>query len=1025
METQLLERSVRTSSPDTQDSKHAHIPLQSQTTPNKTDLRNILLNEIRHLAIEQTGSTEFLRLTHDTLIVHPDSKKPITFRRNPDGTIETLYPEDIGLIQWEKAYDPFRSEWTSIESKYTKIIDELLAERFPISGHDYDELHTLVWNTMRRVLANTSSGYSTNPTAHGYSALHKLMGKENINRALRLAGSKATLIQFNFITRNTQACLQAHEQNPNATVLWMNNIVRPEYDPAYRLEDIAFRSEDPEPKADQKFRMERAVEEAHQGIDAGTIILQAQEICQGLQYDSVSQKEWEAFCSFNQRAVNHFPPYKDGPTFHTARLAAHAGITPTYSAIKAISKSSKHIRILPDATLTEFIRESGLRSKHRGRGTQAELANQLSLAINSLIQNYQEIPRNKNCSWSEWVKFLRIDRHPIQVAPKKSRPKPKSQQLQTDETNLKERVDSAVALTNLSDIPNGLLDLKTVPGVKLSLSINLKEQQQPVLTVTKLPTGALHISTDSYWTQGLNIPNPDQNQETHKGSTWTTRGTVTNIARRTGIALIKDTWKEHQEELGCMPKDPKIAAGLNRFWKNSPEHLRPWNIDRAISEELQEGLVRLVDQEIWDFAHSIHENVTLDRYNLAAAGREIIQELQETNPSVVEWLFALGRPTQEIKHPGQLITLAKENTQEHGIDPKHWKFISKISAETMRELTSEEKNPSVSATLLNAMGTVKAVPPLQTLQSILLLMWNQAEDSKKYGTITQIQRQNNSRVLELICKESSRYPQDNPEQKSITAKIHDLLDYAKAMAVENRPVNSKTYRGLVKKSTAWHHNMSAGPTRRQWIETLSRQQNMYQAWASAISAPFEDGEYTVRPLSNEKDLYVESLWMKHCVMGYGEQCSENKSRIFSVEKNGKKLATAEIQIQNHQWKQTQTRGPHNNYSQGEILDVIDRTAKAYQAEYEKAPARYKKKWKEEYVFDEAERQALMAQGIQSSTDMIEDQGPLNLPDQNEEWEIPESPKHDFLDTLKDIGNEYGFTAVQLDNQQTEPVSQRE
>ena len=163
---------------------------------------------------------------------------------------------------------------------------------------------------------------------------------------------------------------------------------------------------------------------------------------------------------------------------------------------------------------------------------------------------------------------------------------------------------------------------------------------------------------------------------------------------------------------------------------------------------------------------------------------------------------------------------------------------------------------------------------------------------------------------------------------------------------EGRPIESKTYRGLARKSDIWHRGLNEERINKQWNELIQRQDGQYCAWTSAIDQPFTEGPYTITPLKSEYDLYRESLKMSHCVIQYGRQCSNHTSRIFSIGMNGRKIATAEITKNLHRWDTLQAKGPHNHPVSDEVEQLAARIAELYSEKHSTAPERHEKTWME-------------------------------------------------------------------------------
>ncbi len=80
-----------------------------------------------------------------------------------------------------------------------------------------------------------------------------------------------------------------------------------------------------------------------------------------------------------------------------------------------------------------------------------------------------------------------------------------------------------------------------------------------------------------------------------------------------------------------------------------------------------------------------------------------------------------------------------------------------------------------------------------------------------------------------------------------------------------------------------------------------------EPWCPAGSV---DG-YEIIPITNGADLYREGKAMHHCVGTYGAQVSGGSIYIYSVRKNGERIATAELVRSKNRARLGQVRGPCN------------------------------------------------------------------------------------------------------------------
>ena len=99
-------------------------------------------------------------------------------------------------------------------------------------------------------------------------------------------------------------------------------------------------------------------------------------------------------------------------------------------------------------------------------------------------------------------------------------------------------------------------------------------------------------------------------------------------------------------------------------------------------------------------------------------------------------------------------------------------------------------------------------------------------------------------------------------------------------------------------------------------------------WTSLL--PQTDiGDITASPLTTELQLIQEGIDMRHCVGHYGPRCAQGSSRLFSLQKLGDTIATAEISLLDDTWKPAQVRGRLNSPAPPEAARAATSLAHAY------------------------------------------------------------------------------------------------
>jgi hypothetical protein len=98
---------------------------------------------------------------------------------------------------------------------------------------------------------------------------------------------------------------------------------------------------------------------------------------------------------------------------------------------------------------------------------------------------------------------------------------------------------------------------------------------------------------------------------------------------------------------------------------------------------------------------------------------------------------------------------------------------------------------------------------------------------------------------------------------------------------------------------------------------------------------YQDGDFTVVPLTSAAALFEEAREMVNCVNDYVEYCTEKGVRLFSIRcaKSGARLATASVvafRDDPSYWFLTDVKGRANNDA-GHLWQVAEGIARRYNA----------------------------------------------------------------------------------------------
>ena len=889
----------------------------TRPVPTIQQIINLIENETYYLAKNDTPQFRLVHRDANTLRLSDSG----TITLNPDGTLSMtgsinhvrihMHPREHGNFFYAAWMEPFHDAERKIldqlmnmlQANYPKYEDP---EKQPYQEQrrlllEYKSVEKAIAKAAMGIRSTVGLGYLQHPARLGYGVLHDFLGKDRVSRALRIAGAHATLHQFNTIAHNLQAFEEAHRLNPNATVLFFQLY-------PYRINDVS------ELFPQQIINWAKTYYQRNANPNPDS-----------------PDDSWPTFCNLNHRAINSHPSRKAEIYARIAKLTQQAGVYPSHTAVSSLLKLGNILNI-PDPLLIAFITESDARTRDRKK-TQAQLARQMENTIEFLTHDYDRTFKNTiralpdNTPWDAIMETL-----PAQI--RDTPPPAKKARKHTDRPN-RPITRKTTTTTLVRTIVNGpaMSQLKVLLEEPLTLrsdasavTLTPKDSQDPVFRATRLQNKTIHIDAPSYWHTGLDLPNPELMGT--PDPSWTTRGAAMETATRIAYKYMTENW-------ATLSPEPNLPTPTQNRVASAVEHLVS-STDHHLSLQLADALRSLIDPTAMEETRKFTSHVTLHNYNITAAIGHQMDHLMTSNPGALQWALHHVAIHDALNHPGQVITAAKETLVEAGLHPRNWKFAATLDGPVMRELCLNTESEHQAALLLNAMAQTRSVPTPNVLAY--------AQD-KIPRLLTDVdpglRRDNSLSMITLMFKENH----DNPDPTSdnrLTNQAIQVMDYVRNLNAEQQPVRATTWKGLMRASDKWHKTLRHRHITERWINLLEQQHNHYQAWDSALKTTQVE-DYTAVPLNTEHQLYQDSLAMHHCVIGYGPNCAQGDSRIFSLLKDSKPAATTEIQFMEGAWQPVQTRGYYNAQVSPDLLTAAERVADAYN-KAQNRPQRHRSSW---------------------------------------------------------------------------------
>ena len=295
-------------------------------------------------------------------------------------------------------------------------------------------------------------------------------------------------------------------------------------------------------------------------------------------------------------------------------------------------------------------------------------------------------------------------------------------------------------------------------------------------------------------------------------------------------------------------------------------------------------------------------SINTNRFLIAQMPQQHLRDLELHNPGALVTTMGLGNFSRVPNHPGEIIVAARTILEKAGLNSRSWRTAATMPAVLMRNIVRTGGTAEETAAAVELIVQAQAVPAPAVIRTL---------GRKKNFTATR-KNPNCQQAAVLIIRESAKRLAENPkarEQRDLQGNISDLIDYANSLG-EDPALRARTFQGLSERSRQWHRDLTEHLNRAEWKSILKQQDYSWPAWNS-LTGPIQEGDLTVTPLCDQKQLFDESKDMRHCVAVYYHYCKEGKSRIFSVNREGVRIATGEISLAEEEWVITQIKSRRN------------------------------------------------------------------------------------------------------------------
>ena len=939
-----------------------------------TDLLNFLRTQGRSAAEKRLGRLTLLEQDRKTLVIGRGTQLETRIARDTKNRLAldaNAYNLHINPVE-PPGHSRFDVLWRAILRRTETALFLELQTHLEIlpqeaAGQPEDPKATVlnseeITQAVRRLAIDIRDSMQSmpihNPTEQGTLALHNFLGTRKVAKALSMAGPNATVPHLQFIHKNRHLLEELAKEEPNAVILW------------YKIHNPPH---------------------SYDAGDKNTLIKQARSqfisSCYGhskYSEDLRNQNKatpgaaplekllWQAFRSLDTQVLKqHNPntPYRD-TVQHYVHLTDFTILldSPPPPWVQAFLLN--HPYYLQEDVPIQLVRAFTEQAR-RTTGTQKQQT--LQTELHTLARLYRRYCANPSKQHKLSPMAALLDHTPdynpptwatltalIPVGAKQAPSSPKTTPKNFN-NDFHRYIASAPHTVETRLLTSETLHVHGTPS--RSIAVYQEPAEPPLITLKREEDRTISYHRDRFFyswpdRDQLELPEPYTDHNTRPRDPLQ-RLSLTRKMNNLNTEQIHDYLNQHWKQAGpfpntARPSHAKLASNLYLHTAiTSPIYAEQPITAHIIESQVIDGITDLLDQEIWQRTQAIAGKVKVDQYNAVMTLGQHYTALKESNPGAFTWaLINMGIQAESILHPGQIIAMAKSSLLEAGLEPAHWKFAATLPIDVMQKIVASHTTDA-SIIILNATAKAQAAPTA-TIAEKLANTVNQSHffhpigprpfiERNKQQLESHLNKLNMSTMVFLICRKSlsPEIKASEENQLQLCDTLASVRDYVNHLTDNGVTLRSTTWGGLLKASDKWHQEENLRYQQDTWDQRLNTLGGAYMAWNSALGEFHKDG-YTITPLTDEKQLHFEALHMNHCVHSYGNQCASGSSRIFSISKQGKPLATSEIRKTRNIWTPLQTRTKDNHKPPNALITLMAQVAQDYQQAEKLTPHKGKK-----------------------------------------------------------------------------------
>ena len=762
----------------------------------------------------------------------------------------------------------------------------------------------------------------------GYQALRTFLGHHTVEATLQAFGPRAALKHAALYARNAQTIHRAAELFPNAAILLGARTYLPQREaPVFTTVQEAIDN------AKTIFNRDVAYHPRPKGND------------QDRNDDDKAEFLWTIFMALPHDVLRNADLHQLGaPLAYLCGTISEVQQLPRPKTLATLLDNPQLLRSAPKALIHAFILYGPTSDS---QNSHAEDADQL-LDLHALIRQGKALVKAGNSpnrtaalitdaedsqqapTWDALVHAAQQDQAPPGTRVRKRAKAPNYMEL--EQTFRSAAFDDPLLM--ITESPTW------TQGPNNSLKLFGPDPAVPYLEIAQDSDLNIHLTTDQPLSQLPSIPSV-HDQRPRAGpparpirtSGWNRlehliNRTATHRLMEGAMRYVRENWHDLRSHPSLARPNPDQTMNAITSALSSLQVKDHYTVQhQKLAEEIDATMTGMAHQTVVAQARKHTEEVTTFHYNAVLNLGAKLTDLARSNPGAVAWAMNHANSHETVRHPGQIISIAKASLREAGLRPQHWKFVATLDRPIIRE--TPRNSTQMLAVLLNAMAAADTVLPADTAdftaQKVLAPAYRRTvANSRLSDEERALTLENITLMLTLLCRQHSTGEENTT---TLMDQALDAMDYVTYISRQGATLRSTTFAGLLKATHHWHRDVRQAEILDEWEHTRASRRKLL-SWESLIG-PTRKGDLDITPLTTEFQLFQESREMSHCVINYAQNCAQG-DRIFSISRGGVKLATSQITRTPQGYQEVQTRGRDNHAVTGEIRNAMQAIAREYE-----------------------------------------------------------------------------------------------